>query len=100
MIVLRDTLAARLTLEASRQKAYTAVNFNATLSSMKGRFTDPFSVAKVEGLVFSAGGIPISAIGNIVGAIGVSGAPTGEQDEACAAEGIKAIELDLESAEL
>lgn len=100
MIVLRDTLAARLTLEVSRQKAYTAVNFNATLSSMKGRFTDPFSVGKVEGLVFSAGGLPISAVGNIVGAIGVSGAPTGEQDEACAMEGLKAIELDLESAEL
>ena len=100
MIVLRDTLAARLTLEASRQKAYTAVNFNASLSSMKGRFTDPFSVGKIEGLVFSAGGIPISAVGNIVGAVGVSGAPTGEQDEACAMAGLKAIEMDLEMAEL
>ena len=100
MVVLRDTLAAHLTLEVSRQKAYTAVNFNSALSAMKGRFTDPFSVGKVQGLVFSPGGIPISAVGNIVGAVGVSGAPTGEQDEACAAEGLKAIELDLESAEL
>lgn len=100
MVVLRDTLAARLTLEVSRQKAYTAVNFNSALSAMKGRFTDPFSVGKVEGLVFSAGAIPISAVGNIVGAVGVSGAPTGEQDEACAMAGLKAIELDLEMAEL
>lgn len=98
MIVLRDTLAPRLTLEASRQKAYTAVNFNATTSSMRGRFTSPFSVAKVEGVLISGGGIPISAVGNIVGAIGVSGAATDVQDEACALAGFKAIELDLEMA--
>ena len=54
MVVLRDTLAPRLTLEVSRQKAYTAVNFNAPTGSMAGRFTHPFSVGKVEGLVFSA----------------------------------------------
>ena len=36
--------------------------------------------------------------GNIVGAVGVSGAATGEQDEACAREGLKAIAFDLEMA--
>ncbi|MGF1545932.1 MAG: heme-binding protein [Thiotrichales bacterium] len=98
MAVLRDTLAPRITIEISRQKAYTAVNFNAPLSSMENRFTAPFSVGKVEGLVFSAGGIPISAAGNIVGAVGVSGASTGAQDEACAAAGIEAVQFELESA--
>jgi uncharacterized protein GlcG (DUF336 family) len=100
MVVVRDTLAPPVTLEVSRQKAYTAVNFNAATSSMTNRFTQPFSVGKVEGLVFSAGGVPIEAAGNIVGAVGVSGAPTGEQDEACANAGIKAIQFDLESAGL
>lgn len=100
MVVLRDTLAPRVTLEVSRQKAYTAVNFNATTSSMADRFTQPFSVGKVEGLVFSAGGVPIQAAGNIVGAVGVSGAATGEQDEACALAGIKKIEFELETADL
>ncbi|HNI08428.1 MAG TPA: heme-binding protein, partial [Thiobacillaceae bacterium] len=84
--------------EISRQKAFTAVNFNAPLSSMENRFTKPFAVGKVDGLVFSAGGIPIEAAGNIVGAVGVSGAATGEQDEACAREGLKAIAFDLETA--
>lgn len=97
MVVLRDTLAPRLTLEVSHQKAYTAVNFNASTSSMASRFTQPFSVAKVDGLVFSAGGLPIAAGGNIVGAVGVSGAATGEQDEACAQAGINAIQFELES---
>lgn len=100
MVVLRDTLAPRVTLEISRQKAYTAVNFNAATSSMETRFTQPFSVGKVDGLVFSAGGVPIEAAGNIVGAVGVSGAATGAQDEACARAGIKAIEFELDTAAL
>lgn len=98
MVVLRDTLASKVTLEVSRQKAFTSVNFNAATSGMANRFTQPFSVGKVEGLVFSAGGVPIEAAGNIVGAVGVSGAPTGEQDEACAKAGINAIQFELESA--
>lgn len=100
MVVLRDTLAPRVTLEISKQKAYTAVNFNAATSAMADRFTQPFSVGKVEGLVFSAGGVPIEAAGNIVGAVGVSGAATGEQDEACARAGIQAIQFELETAGL
>ncbi|MEW5786282.1 MAG: heme-binding protein [Pseudomonadota bacterium] len=98
MVFLRDTLAPRITIEISKQKAFTAVNFNAPLSTMENRFTKPFAVGKVDGLVFSAGGIPIEAAGNIVGAVGVSGAATGEQDEACAREGLKAIAFDLETA--
>ena len=98
MVFLRDTLAPKVTIEISKQKAFTAVNFNAPLSTMENRFSKPFSVGKVDGLLFSAGGIPIEAAGNIVGAVGVSGAATGEQDEACAAEGLKAIAFDLETA--
>lgn len=98
VVVLRDTLAPDLTLEISRQKAYTAMSFNAATSTMENRFTQPFSVGKVQGLVFSAGGVPIEAAGNIVGAVGVSGAPTGTQDEKCANAGVQAVLFDLESA--
>lgn len=100
MVFMRDTLAPHVTIEISRQKAYTAVNFNAPLSTMEDRFTKPFAVGKLDGLVFSAGGLPIEAVGNIVGGVGVSGAPTGAQDEDCAREGIKAIQMDLDMAEL
>ena len=98
MVFMRDTLAPKVSIEISRQKAFTAVNFNAPLSTMENRFTKPFSVGKVDGLVFSAGGLPIEAAGNIVGAVGVSGAATGEQDEACAKAGLDAIRMDLEMA--
>lgn len=100
MVFMRDTLAPKITIEISRQKAFTAANFNAPLSSMSNRFTRPFDVGKVNGLVFSAGGLPIEAAGNIVGAVGVSGASTGEQDEACAKAGLDTIEFELQAATL
>jgi uncharacterized protein GlcG (DUF336 family) len=95
-VVLRDVLAPDLTLTISRQKAYTALSFNSATSAMENRFTQPFSVGKVEGLVFSAGGLPISAGGTLYGGIGVSGAPSGETDERCARAGVEAIASDLE----
>lgn len=96
--VLRDTLAPDLTLTISRQKAYTAMSFNTPTSALEKRFTAPFSVGKVEGLVMSAGGLPIQAGGTILGGIGVSGAPSGETDERCARAGLDAVSADLEMA--
>ncbi|MCG5501020.1 heme-binding protein [Ectothiorhodospira sp. A-7Y] len=95
-VVLRDTLAVDLTLAISRQKAYTAMSFNGPLSEMEDRFTKPFQVGKVDGVVFSAGGLPIHAAGRIIGGIGVSGAPSGETDEMCARQGLDEIRMDLE----
>jgi uncharacterized protein GlcG (DUF336 family) len=95
-VVLRDVLAMDLTLAISKQKAYTAMSFNAATSSLEGRFKTHGSIAKVEGLVFSAGGVPINAGGTIYGGVGVSGAPSGKTDEKCAAAGVKAITADLE----
>jgi uncharacterized protein GlcG (DUF336 family) len=97
-VILRDVLAMDLTLTISRQKAYTAMSFNSATSKLTGRFTDPFSIGKVKGIVVSAGGLPINAGGNILGGIGVSGAPSGETDESCAQAGIDAVADDLEMA--
>jgi len=97
-VVLRDVLAMDLTLTISRQKAYTAMSFNTPTSDLSGRFTEPFSIGKVKGLVMSAGGLPINAGGNIFGGIGVSGAPSGKIDEKCAQAGLDAISDDLEMA--
>lgn len=99
-VVLRDVLAPDLTLTVSRQKAYTAMSFNAATSALEKRFTSPFSVAKVEGLVIAGGGLPIQAGGTILGGIGVSGAPSGETDERCAQAGLNAVSADLEMAGL
>jgi len=95
-VVLRDVLAMDITLEISKQKAHTALAFNAPLSQLEDRFTKPFQVAKLDGLIISAGGIPINIGGTIMGGIGVSGAPSGLTDEKCAKAGLAAVEADLE----
>jgi len=92
--VLRDTIASPLTLTISRQKAYTAANFNAATSSMADRGNTP--VGRVAGLVMSPGGVPIEVGGSLFGAVGVSGAPSGKTDEECAVAGIAAVKEDLE----
>ncbi|MCG6872385.1 MAG: heme-binding protein [Gammaproteobacteria bacterium] len=96
--VLRDTLAMPITAEISQHKAYAALNFNSPTSQLEGRFTGPASPAKLPGLITSAGGVPISAGGTIIGGVGVSGAPDGKDDEECARAGLNAILADLEMA--
>jgi len=39
----------------------------------------------------------LPAGGSIIGGIGVSGAPSGEQDEKCALAGIDAVKFELET---
>lgn len=95
-VVLRDVLAMDLTLTISRQKAYTALSFNSPTSALEERFKGAYGVPKIEGLVVSAGGLPITAGGSILGGVGVSGAPSGETDQKCAQAGIDAVTADLE----
>jgi uncharacterized protein GlcG (DUF336 family) len=97
-VVLRDVLAMDLTLTISRQKAYTALSFNMPTSEVGARFRDPYSVMKIEGLVASAGGVPITAAGALLGGVGVSGAPSGVTDEKCARAGVEVVSADLEMA--
>ncbi len=52
----------------------------------------------IDGLIVMQGGLPIRAGGSLIGAVGVSGAPGGDKDEACAAVAIKAIADRLEFA--
>jgi len=95
-VVLRDVLAMDITIPISKQKAHTAMAFNSPLSELESRFTKPFQVPKIDGLVVSAGGLPINLGGNILGGVGVSGAPSGLTDEKCAKAGIDAVTPDLE----
>ena len=53
-------------------------------------------IRQIANVVAVGGGVNIASGGTIVGAIGVSGAPTGEIDDACAKAGIAAIKDELE----
>jgi len=95
-VALRDTIAAPITLPISRQKAYTAVNFNAATSQLGERADTP--IGRLDGLVMSPGGLPIQAGGQLLGGVGVSGAPSAKTDEACAQAGMDQVIDDLEMA--
>jgi uncharacterized protein GlcG (DUF336 family) len=95
-VVLRDTLAMDVSIPISKKKAYTAMEFNSPTSEMEDRFKGAYNVPKIDDLLVSAGGIPINIAGNIMGGIGVSGAPSGLTDEACAKAGLAAVSDDLE----
>jgi uncharacterized protein GlcG (DUF336 family) len=95
-VVLRDTLAMDLALTISRQKAYTAMTFNAPTSELEGRFPGNYSVPKIEGVLIAGGGLPITGGGAIIGGVGVSGAPSSTTDESCAKAGLEAIKFERE----
>lgn len=100
MVVLRDVLAMEVTLEISQKKANAALMFNTPLSEfapmVDERFPTAFDVPKLDRLILTPGAVPISAAGTLYGAVGVSGAPSGMTDEACAQAGLDAVSMDLE----
>ncbi len=99
LAVLRDPLAGMHTVDTATRKAWTAISFrNATsvLEKATGPSTANSGIRHLPGVAMIGGGLPIEAAGALVGAIGISGAPSGELDEACAKVGIEAIRDDLE----
>jgi uncharacterized protein GlcG (DUF336 family) len=92
--LVRDTIAAPVSIKIAKMKAYTAANFNASTSALSDRANSP--IGRVKGLVMSSGGVPIQVGGSLLGAVGVSGAPSGKTDEECAIAGIDAVKDDLE----
>ncbi len=96
-VTLRDTIAAPITVPISEMKAKTAVNFNAATSAMAARADTP--IGRLDGLVMSAGGVPILVGGSaLVAGVGVSGAPAGETDEECALAGVAKVQEELDMA--
>jgi uncharacterized protein GlcG (DUF336 family) len=99
LVMLRDRFAGPHTPGTATGKAYTAISFKLdTLAFARSTREGEASsgIRHLPGVVAIGGGIPIEAAGSIVGAIGVSGAPGGDADDACAKAGIAEIRDDLE----
>lgn len=101
LVMLRDRLAGPHTAQVATDKAYTALTFKIDTLAL-ARLTQPGQEASgirhVRRAVAIGGGRNIRAGGSTIGAIGISGAPGGEADDACAKAGIAAIADDLELA--
>ena len=105
--MLRGDTAGVHTFEASWGKAYTAVGFAPLFKLDSGgevaeRVAQQYSATKLgaigalpfqppEGMIFRAGGLTIKLGDEVIGAIGVGGAPTAQADEACARAGLDKI---------
>jgi uncharacterized protein GlcG (DUF336 family) len=85
------------TMEFSRLKAYTARIRNQTSLQTMKELEDPARapLRQIPGLVGVGGGVPIRAGNEVIGGVGVSGAPGGEKDEVCANAGIAKVEAAL-----
>ena len=98
-VLLRDRFAGPHTPETATGKAWTAVSFrtNTTELADATQAGRPQSgIRQRPGVVAVGGGLMIEAGGSLLGAIGVSGAPGGKEDDVCAAAGIAAIRESLE----
>ena len=98
-VLLRDRFAGPHTVDMAGAKAYTAVSFRMNTSELAeatqaGRAQS--GIRHRPGVAAVGGGMMIEAGGSLLGAIGVSGAPGGKEDDACAAAGIEAIREDIE----
>ena len=98
-VMLRDQLAGFSTPEGAIRKARTAINFRTSTSSLAESIAsnpEAGEIRNLPGILVLGGGVVIQAGGSMVGAIGVAGAPGGEQDEKCANAGVDAIQETLD----
>jgi uncharacterized protein GlcG (DUF336 family) len=104
--LLRDRYAGPHTIETATRKAWTANSFRQSTSDLAGMLQEgriPSQVQHNPGALLVGGGLVVEAKGQIIGGIGVSGAPPGKSerdsiDGACAQAGLAAIQDELELA--
>lgn len=98
-VMLRDRFAGAHTPATATGKAWTAASFRTGTSDLQA-ISQPgmpqAGIRHLPGAVVIGGGLVVEAGGSLIGAVGVSGAPGGEADEACAKAGIDAIKDKLD----
>ena len=94
-VFVRDRFAGLHVYEVSRRKAWTAVSFRTNTSDLD-RATNPGEISQgiravAEALPLGGGLMVQTGAGDLVGGIGVSGAPGPDIDDVCAQAGIDAV---------
>ena len=98
-VMLRDRFAGTHTPTTASGKAWTAASFRTNTMDLLA-ITQPGSpqsgLRNLPNVVIIGGGVMVEAGGSMIGAVGVSGAPGGDMDEACAKTGLNAIKDKLD----
>jgi len=94
-MVLRADGAGPHTVQSSTKKAYTAASLGRPTSELANMLKERPELQGLrdmdEKILILAGGLPITIEGELVGGIGVGGAPGGHLDEACAKAGLDSL---------
>ena len=97
---LRDDLASRFTLQIAEEKANSVILSGQNSGAFrKARGDIQQELNHIDGIIIMQGALPIEIAGSRIGAIGVSGAPGGDKDEACAQQAMDILSERLEFAE-
>lgn len=85
------------TMENSLKKAYTARTFRSPSGALAKRLKDDplLPLIHLTNVVAAQGALPIKVGEDVIGAIGISGAPGGEKDEVCAQAAIDKVAGEL-----
>ncbi len=86
------------TLSSSQAKAYTSASAkNTTSAMMEGAQKNPAGANMVymPGFLLLGGGVPIKVGNEVIGAVGVGGAPGGHLDEKCAMDALEKVKDQL-----
>ncbi len=92
--VQRADNAGPHTLGASQQKAYTSASAkNTTLAMMEGAQKNPAAanLVYIPGYLLLGGGVPVKVGNEVIGAVGIGGAPGGHLDEQCAMAALEKV---------
>jgi uncharacterized protein GlcG (DUF336 family) len=90
-VVMRDDGAGLHTEDSARRKAFTSLTFRIPSAEFTRRVASTPALASFEGVIALPGGLPIKSGEEVIGSIGVGGAPSGERDETCAQAGLDKI---------
>jgi uncharacterized protein GlcG (DUF336 family) len=94
-VLMRGDGAGPHTADSSSRKAYTAASLGRPtgelVMAVSGNPANEGLRNMNEKILILAGGLPVKAGEEIVGGIGVGGAPGGEKDESCAQAGLDKI---------
>lgn len=96
--VQRADNAGPHTLDASERKAWTSASAKApTQAMMENAQKNPgaANLVYLPGFLLLGGGVPIKAGNEVIGAVGVGGAPGGHLDEQCANAAIEKVRAQL-----
>ena len=93
LVAIRGDGASPHTMENSQRKAYTARTFRQPSGQFAKRVKDDPTIGLVHlsGVIANQGALPIMVGEEVIGAVGASGAPGGEKDEACVKAGIDKV---------